>query len=350
MKNNIIYTLLIAAIGTSLPSCSSDKGIEENPGELDFTRVDYFVCKAENLENIVSIPGKTAPFEKIDVYPEINGVVEQIHFDEGTPIKKGQLLVSIDTDVLEAEREQLKVDLRLAQKNKARKKQLLESEAGTEEAFEQAANEVEKLEAQIQSMNVQIEKGQIIAPFDGVTGLRYISEGAYVTPSNRITTLAQIDPLKVEFAVDQQFAHKVKKGQPFSIVPSTDSLNVPEIEGEVYAKEPMINANTKMLTVRGIIEHQEGLVPGGFVNVKYNMGVSANSIKVPTAAIVPDMEGQIVWVFDNGKAKQVKVNVGTRSSEYIQVFGDIAAQDTVVMTGLLGMKEGKLIQSKNNVQ
>jgi membrane fusion protein (multidrug efflux system) len=350
MINKRITIFTLAALGLTLPSCSEEKGIKENPDKLDFTRVDYFVCEAENLENIVSIPGKTAPFEMIEVYPEISGIVEQIHFKEGAEIKQGQLLVSIDTDVLEAEREQLKVDLRLAQKNKTRKEELLKKEAGTEEAYEQAVNQVEKLEAQIQSMNVQIKKGRIFAPFDGVTGLRYISKGAYVTPSNRITTLAQINPLKVEFAVDQKFAHKVKKGQSFSIIPATDSLNAPEIKGEVYAKDPMINATTKMLTVRGIIADHEGLVPGGFVNVQYNMGVSSNSIKVPTASIVPVMEGQIIWVFDNGKAKQVPVSVGTRSSEYIQVFGDIAAKDTVVITGLLGMREGKSIQPKNSVK
>lgn len=341
---------MVASIALTLSSCNETEGIQENPEQLDFTRVDYFVCKAENLENIVNIPGKTAPFEKIDVYPEISGVVEQINFEEGAEIKQGQLLVSIDTDVLEAEREELKVDLRLAEKNKARKKQLLESEAGTLEAYEQAVSQVEQLKAQIKAMDVKIAKGRITAPFSGVTGLRYISKGAYVTPGDRITTLAQVDQLKVEFSVDQQFAHKVKQGQTFTIIPAADSLDAPEINGKVYAKEPMINESTKMLTVRGVIEEQEGLVPGGFVNVKYNMGVSKNSIKVPTAAIVPVMEGQIVWKFDNGKAKQVKVNVGTRSSEYIQVFGDLSANDTVIMTGLLGMQPGKMVEPKSAVK
>ena len=350
MRKYKLLTFIVASMALTLSSCNETKGIEENPEQLDFTKVDYFVCQQQDLPNIVSIPGKTTPFERIDVYPEISGVVQQIHFKEGEAIQQGALLISINTDVEEAEREQLKVDLRLAEKNKARKEQLLESEAGTLEAFEQAVSQVEKLKAQIKSMNVKIAKGRITAPFSGVTGLRYISKGAYVTPSDRITTLAQVDPLKVEFAVDQKFAHKVKKGQTFTIVPATDSLNVPEINGEVYAKEPMINEQTKMLTVRGIVKDQEGLVPGGFVNIKYNMGVSANSIKVPTAAIVPVMEGQIVWKFDNGKAKQVKVNVGTRSSEYIQVFGDLSANDTVIMTGLLGMQPGKKVEPKSAVK
>ena len=341
---------MVASIALTLSSCNETEGIQENPEKLDFTRVDYYVCQQQDLPNIVRIPGKTAPFERIDVYPEISGVVEQIHFKEGEAIQQGALLISIDTEIQEAEREQLKVELRLAEKNKSRKKQLLDSEAGTLEAYEQAVSQVEQLEAQIKAMDVKIAKGRITAPFSGVAGLREISKGAYITPSDRITTLAQVDPLKVEFAVDQQFAHKVKKGQKFTIVPATDSLNVPEINGEVYAKAPMINEQTKMLTVRGIVKDQEGLVPGGFVNIKYNMGVSANSIKVPTAAIVAVMDGQIVWKFDNGKAKQVKVNVGTRSSEYIQVFGDLSANDTVITTGLLGMKPGKLVEPKNAVQ
>src|SRR5690554_8187680 len=101
------------------------------------------------------------PFEQVQVYSEINGRVKKIHFSEGNTVKKGQLLVTMDTDILQAERNKLTVDLDLAQKDKARKQTLLESEAGTQEAFEQSESRVNSLKAQIQSLDVQISKGQI---------------------------------------------------------------------------------------------------------------------------------------------------------------------------------------------
>jgi multidrug efflux pump subunit AcrA (membrane-fusion protein) len=121
MRKYKLLTFIVASMAITLSSCNETKGIEENPEQLDFTKVDYFVCQQQDLPNIVSIPGKTAPFERIDVYPEISGVVQQIHFKEGEAIQQGALLISIDTDVEEAEREQLKVDLRLAERTIAGK-------------------------------------------------------------------------------------------------------------------------------------------------------------------------------------------------------------------------------------
>src|SRR5690554_7506725 len=105
----------------------------------------------------------------------------------------------MDTDILQAERNKLTVDLDLAQKDKARKQTLLESEAGTQEAFEQSESRVNSLKEKIQSLNVQISKGRITAPFEGVVGLRSISEEAFITTNDLIIVLAQTNQLKVIF-------------------------------------------------------------------------------------------------------------------------------------------------------
>lgn len=349
MKNKIIYNSLSFLL-VLLFSCSQEKSLKGTQKKLNFTKVDYFVCQEDTLSHIVNIPGITIPNEQVEVYAEMAGVVKQIHFEEGTYVKSGQPLVQIDTDILQAEREQLLVDLRLAHKNVERKRELFEKEAGTEEAYEQAVNQVEKLEAQIQLINVKIQKGLITAPFDGLVGLRLISKGAYITQTTRITTLAQVNPIKVEFSIDQKYAHYVQKGQRFSIATSTDSLSSSQLFGSVYAKEPMINEATKMLTVRGIIKDQYGVVPGSFVNVKFNLGSLANSVRIPTSAIVPAIDGQIIWKMKNNKAEQVRVTIGNRSNNYVQVVNGLSEKDTVILTGLLGMQSGKLVEPKNSIQ
>lgn len=349
MKNKIIYNSLSFLLAL-LFSCSQEKSLKETQKKLNFTKVDYFICQKDTLSQIVNIPGITIPNEQVELYAEMAGVVKQIHFEEGTYVKAGQPLVQIDTDILQAEREQLLVDLRLAQKNVERKRELFEKEAGTEEAYEQAVNQVEKLEAQIQLVNVKIQKGLITAPFDGLVGLRLISKGAYITPTTLITTLAQVNPIKVEFAIDQKYAQYVQKGQRFSIATSTDSLTRSHLFGSVYATEPMINQATKMLTVRGIIEGQDSFVPGSFVNVKLNLGSLANSVRVPASAIVPAIDGQIIWRMKHNKAEKVAVTIGSRSKKYVQVLNGISEKDTVILTGLLGMQSGKLVEPKNSIQ
>src|SRR5690554_6390647 len=110
-------------------SGSEDEGPKSKYGEIDYTNVDYYIAVPESFEVVITVPGKTMPFEQVQVYSEITRRVKKIHFSEGNTVKKGQLLVTMDTDILQAERNKLTVDLDLAQKDKARKQTLLESEA-----------------------------------------------------------------------------------------------------------------------------------------------------------------------------------------------------------------------------
>ncbi|MEX1190536.1 MAG: efflux RND transporter periplasmic adaptor subunit [Brumimicrobium sp.] len=341
------YQIIILLAGVLIASCEEETtAVDENQGEINFTEVDYYVTKGESIDQIISIPGKTMPYEQINVYSEINGRVKQINFEEGEVVKKGAVLVKIDTDILQAQKKQRQVELDLALKDRDRKKQLYENEAGTLEAFEQAQSSAANLEAQIDLLNVQIDKGIIRAPFNGKVGLRSISEGAFVTTSDLITKLAQIDKLKISFSVAQRYTSLVKVGQKIKISPPSDSIDINPLSAEVYAFEPTIDKNTQMLNVRAKLEKNKAFIPGGYVKVEYNLGASPNSILVPTGAIAPVVDGQIVWKFENNKAKRVKVNVGTRTNDQIQLFGDISAGDTVVVSGLLGMQEGKNIKPK----
>ncbi len=345
-----IKSLFLALSLLMVYSCGEDPGLKNKNGEIDYTNVDYFITHAQSFEETITIPGKTIPFEKVKIYSEINGRVKKIHFKEGRLVKKNQLLVTVDTDILQAEKNKLIVDLELAKKNKKRKKTLLENEADTEEAFEIAVSKVNSLKAQIQALKVQIAKGRITAPFEGYVGLREISEGAFITTNDLITVLAQTDQLKVDFSIAQRYAHKVKIGQKVSLRPPSDSLHSTPVDAVVYATNPVIDENTQMLNVRAKVEKNQNLVAGGFVNVDYNLGEVPNSISVPTEAIVPVIDGQVVWIFNNGKAKRCRVTVGNRSNKMVQIYGEIQPQDTVVLTGLLGMKEGLSIKAKNEVK
>jgi len=333
-----------------LGSCSEAPGISEQSGQLNYTKVDYFVTKADTLEEIITVPGKTTPFEMVNLYSEINGRIKSIQFEEGVHVKKGELLMVVDTDILQAEKDKLEVDLQLAEKEKKRKKNLLDSEAGTQQAYDQAESDVNSLTAQIKSLEVQIGKGRIKAPFEGTIGLREVSPGAYITTSDLITTIAQLSALKVNFSVAQRYAHRVKKGQKIALVPPSDSIDISSVEATVYAMSPTINQNTQMLDVRAKLTQTNNIIAGGYVNVQYNLGKMANSIKVPSTAIVPVIDGQIVWVMKDGKSTERRVNIGSRTNTHVQIYGDIKSNDTVIVTGLLGMREGKAVKAKKEIK
>jgi membrane fusion protein (multidrug efflux system) len=348
MIKNVLFIILF---GVFIASCSNDeKAVEKDNSEINFTSVDYKIVETQKVEQIIQVPGRTIPFEEVKIFSEIAGRVKSIHFEEGEKVNKGKVLVKIDTDILEAEKKQLEVKLKLAEKDLKRKKQLYEDEAGTLEAVEQAEANFEGLKAQVELINVQIDKGIIRAPFAGKIGLRQISEGAYITTSDLITSLAQTEKLKVTFSIAQRYASMVRIGQEITIKPSSDSLNVTSEKAIVYAADPTIDKETQMYNVRAKLEKNSSIIPGGFVSIQYNLGEAENSIQVPTQAIVPVVDGQIIWKFNNGKAEKVKVNVGVRTKDEIQIFGDVNNKDTIVMTGLLGMQEGKNIKPKEEIK
>lgn len=340
-------TKQIAFIGLTLlfMSCSSDEAqLAMNKGNA-ITNVEYHVLKAEKKPLSIDAPGTIMASETVTIYSEISGRIVSIPFKEGSTVKKNELLVQIDTEILQAQRQQLIVDLSLAEKDEARKKSLRESKAISEELYEQAQSKLEQLKAQIKSVDVQISKGQIRAPFNGKIGLRNISEGAYITPSEIITTLAEDGKVKVDFSIPQRYANNVKIGQEVIVYTSGDTTRH---HFEIYATQPVINKETRMFGVRAISTKTTGLIPGSFVNIRYNLGDIENALMAPTQSIVPVLNGQKIWKLTNGKAQQVSVELGIRTPDAIQLIGDLNPGDTIITTGLLGLREGATVNAKKN--
>ena len=345
MKMNKI--ILALTIVTLITSCGSDEDEQATQKMGAPSAVEYIVAKYETIENEITIPGTVIPFEMVEIYSEINGRIKKVNFQEGQSVQKGAILIQMDTDILQAQRKQYNVDVELAEKDEKRKKSLLDSKAISTEEYERSQSKLYSLKAQIELLDVQISKGTIRAPFSGKVGLRNVSEGAYVTPATRITSIAQNNKIKIEFSVAEQYAGKVRSGQSIYVHSASDTTS---ILATVYASEPSVNQSTRMLVVRAQLDAKEGLFPGSFVNVTYNLGKDDQSILVPTSAIVPVLKGQKVWVMKNGTAKSVSVQTGIRTENQIQIIGAIEPGDTIITTGLLGLREGANVTPKRAVK
>ena len=340
MKNNFFLYIFITAL---LLSCSSEDNKHISKNEIGQMQVEFTILKGETIDRKITVPGTVLPFEMVELYSEVSGRLEKILFKEGDKVKKGQALIIIDTDILEAQRNQIAVDLELAEKEKQRKKNLYENKAGSFEEFEQAEARVNALNAELHLYDVQIEKGTIRAPFSGQIGLRQVSEGAYITPSTNITTLVQNHRVKIEFSVAQRYAGLVQRNQTIKLNSLGDNI---VHTAEIYAFEPTIEANTRMLKVRAEMDADKHVFPGSFVQVDYNLGTIENSILIPSSAMTPVLNGQKIWIMENGKAKPVLVEPGIRTSDRVQIDGDINIGDTLITTGLLGLREGIPVNGK----
>lgn len=328
-----------------LASCGGkDDQKEMGPATMKPNAVEVFTVESSDVQRLIEIPGSIIAAEEVQIFSEISGRIQKINFKEGQRVKKGALLVQVDTDVLRAQKQQLRVQLDLAKKDEARKKALLAAKGISTEEYEKSASAMASIEAEMNLVDVQISKGSIRAPFSGRVGLRRISEGAYISPTTLITNLVQDEQVKVEFSISERYAASVKNGQTIKFkLEKSDK----EYTGKVFASEPFVDAGTRMLTIRAQLRNDGNLIPGTFVAVEYDLGIENSAMMVPTESVIPVLKGQKVIVVRDGIAKDVEVQVGIRTSDRVQVIGDLKPGDQVLISGLLAVRDGMPVTIKS---
>jgi membrane fusion protein (multidrug efflux system) len=300
--------------------------------------VNGIIVAPQPLDNIVNSSGTVLASESVDLAAEASGIVASIRFTEGTHVRKGDLLVKLNDDDLQAQLKKVELQIQLATDQADRQKQLLESNNTSKEQYEIAMNTLATLKADRENLVASIRKREIRSPFDGIVGLRYVSEGSYVSSSTRIASVQKINPLKVDFAVPEKYAGKVRKGDVVRF--ESDETNT-RFTGTVYAVEPEIDPTTRTVQIRALCENRgEAIYPGGYVHVELRLKQTGGALMIPTQSIVPVLKGQTVLVRRNGVVAAVPVRTGVRTSSAIQVTEGLSAGDTVLTTGLLQVRPG----------
>lgn len=300
--------------------------------------VKAVIVGSESINNVIDATGTVLANEEVEIRSEIQGRVTGVFFKEGEMVQAGKLLISIDDRELQAQKKKNVLSIQLAKEDEQRKKKLMEIGGISKEDYDASLNYLLKLEAENELLDTQIEKTKITAPFSGVIGLRYISEGGYVTPSNLIATLQQTNPIKVEFSIPEKYAGNIKNGAVVNYSVEGDSKLY---TATVYAKEPKIDPATRTVKVRANGPNNDNaLVPGAFAKLEINLATIQNAMILPAEALIPTIKGQSVMLVKNGKATMSVVTTGIRSETTTQVVDGVSVGDTVVVSGLLTVRDG----------
>ncbi|MFR6285697.1 MAG: efflux RND transporter periplasmic adaptor subunit [Odoribacter splanchnicus] len=225
-----------------------------------------------------------------------------------------------------------------------RQRILLKRESISREAFDQLQTDYNMLEADIELLKVKISRTEIRAPFDGVMGFRYVSEGSYVQPSSQIARIVDNSTLKYEFNIPEKYADNNLKGQEvFFKVTGNDKL----YSAKVYAVDPFIDVKTRMILLRARFRNTNGeLMPGMFAKGNLVVGGKSEFIAVPTEAVVPEMDGKRMWIVKNGKALSVPVETESRDEKNVEVTSGISVGDTILTGGLMQLRDGMAVEVK----
>ena len=311
---------------------------QNTPGNMGKGRLPVTGIIAKNSVVAAGFPvnGSLLANEEVDLVAEIVGKVRKIYFQEGVAVKKGQLLLKVDDADLQAQ-------LTRAEKLE-RQRILLKRESISREAFDQLQTDYNMLEADIELLKVKISRTEIRAPFDGVMGFRYVSEGSYVQPSSQIARIVDNSTLKYEFNIPEKYADNNLKGQEvFFKVTGNDKL----YSAKVYAVDPFIDVKTRMILLRARFRNTNGeLMPGMFAKGNLVVGGKTEFIAVPTEAVVPEMDGKRMWIVKNGKALSVPVETESRDEKNVEVTSGISVGDTILTGGLMQLRDGMAVEVK----
>jgi len=343
LKLPVVFALLL------LISCNS-KNPKGNVADMKSKgkmqlKVDGFIAKPTTLINQITVSGSLLAFEEVALMSEMSGRVVTINLPEGKTVKKGTLLVKIYDEDLQANLSKLNAQLELQQKIYERQTELIKVNGISQNDYDQTCLQVNMLKAEIDAQKSLIRKTEVLAPFDGVIGLKNISVGAQVNSSTQLATIRMENKLKLDFSVPEKYSSEIKAGLDvkFSVYGKET-----QYDATVFATEGGIDAITRNIKVRALVNSRsEDLVPGAFTNVKLNLGENSNAILIPTQAIIPQERNKSIVIAKGGKAHFVQVKTGVRKESMIEITDGINAGDTVITNGILFLKEGIKLSFSN---
>ena len=328
-------------------SKNASQYIPANPAAKRTLSVNAEILDYRTLSDKTVSLGSTMPDEEVDLSFESSGKITDIFFTEGSHVKAGQLLAKINDRPLQAQLKKLEAQIQLASDRVYRQKTLLEKDAVSQEAYEQVTTEYDKLMADIDLVKANLAQTELRAPFDGIIGLRMVSEGAYASPSTVVAKLTRISPIKIEFSISENYASDVKKGSQVIFRMDTDGV-MKDYKATVYAVESMVDLDTRTLKVRARYPNSdESIIPGRYVPVEVNRGQITDAIAVPSEAVIPEMGRQIIYLYKNGTAVPQEITLGIRTDSHVQVVRGLEKGDTILVSGVMQLRTGMKVNIEN---
>jgi len=290
----------------------------------------------------ITAVGSLRSDETVMLRPEVAGLIREITFKEGQPVKKGQVLLRLDDAIARAELAQASANLALAQSQNNRAASLQAEGFISKQGRDEAASNLKVQQAAVALARARLDKTTITAPFSGVIGLRNVSVGDYVNAGQDLVQLEAINPLKLDFRIPELYLTQVRAGQTLDV--RFDALPRAARMGEVIAISPVVDAGGRSILVRAQAPNEDGLLrPGMFARVQL-LFAREDVLVVPETALVP--AGQVQYVYrvvgdqTEARAERVEVAIGQRRDGLVEVQRGLSAGDAVVVAGLQRLSDG----------
>ena len=306
--------------------------------------VETHTVQTRALADDVSAVGSLVSNESVVLRPEVSGRIETIRFRDGETVRRGAVLVELDSAVERAELQQARANLTLAESNFRRTQDLFGRKFVSQSSLDDARAKLEVARARLALAQARLARMQIRAPFDGVVGIRSVSPGDFVQDGDALINLEDIATLKLDFRLPELYLDRVRPGQALEL--SSDVLPGEIHTATVEAIDPLVDAQGRAVRLRAsLVNPDMRLRPGVFARVRLILAERAEVPVVPEAALVPAPGNtQFVYRVEDGKVQRVSVTTGQRRDAMVEVVDGLAPGAVVVTAGQLKLRDGAAVK------
>jgi membrane fusion protein (multidrug efflux system) len=306
--------------------------------------VEAAPVKLAKVQREIEAVGSLRSNEAVIIRPEIAGRITEILFDEGQPVRRGAPLFRLDDSIARAQLEQAKASLVLSRANHERTQELHQRGASTQRASDEAVAKLRADEAAVELAMATLSKATILAPFNGIVGLRKVSVGDYVNPGQNLVNIEDLESLKVDFRVPEIYSLQLRAGQKIRV--RLDAIPDSSYEGTVYAIDPAYDPNGRAIILRARLPNSDGLLRSGmFARVTLLVDEREQAIVVPETALVPVGENQFVYCVVDGKAVMTKVRTGQRRKGQVEIVEGLSPDSVIVTEGTVKLRDGSAVRT-----
>lgn len=303
---------------------------------------------AEQWRNVVPAVGTLQAVNGVNISSSVAGLIKDIAFQSGQTVKKGQLLVRLDTEVEMTDLRSAMADADLARVSANRQRALVRSDTVSQAAVDKAEAELKVKEAKVAGIRASIDKKSVFAPFDGALGVRKVDLGQYVEPGQAIVNLQDLSVMLADFTVSQKDLAALQVGSAISM--TTDAWPGRVFQGTIAALEPRVDDKTGMIAAQGRFPNSDNaLRPGMFARIEVVRPTMAEVVTVPVSAVAYNLHGDSVFVVKDGaegkkEAVRTFVTLGDRREGKVAVLKGVSAGDLVVTSGQVKLDTGSLVE------
>jgi membrane fusion protein, multidrug efflux system len=313
--------------------------------------------ESTNWQPIQAASGTLVAFRGVTVGSELPGAIREVSFDSGTYVKKGAVLLKLDSSTEEAQLASALADENLARLNYERAVEVRKGQANTPADLDAAEARYKQAQAAVNTLRTTIAKKSIRAPFDGRIAIRQVEVGQVLAAGAPVASLQSVTPIYVEFSLPQQALARLKVGQPIHL--HTDTFPGATWNGKVSTINTEVDVATRNVRVRATVPNDDGrLRPGMFGNVEVLSPEKVPVLLVPATAVIFAPYGDSVFVLDGKKGADGKdelvvqqrfVRLGERRGDLVAVVSGLKAGETVVSSGAFKLRSGASVVVKNEM-